>query len=330
MLKDSHGRRLWIRDEYGQHLPVMGQADIANRPRGRGEPDWWVVAKDPAWTPPEPRSLLSLGATDADGAGGATGSGTGGHTKIGAGHKPQGYGGHGRYTGPRGGSISMDGGPVRLYEGEAAGEPGGEPDAAEPEAEDEAGQEAAEEVSRQLEGILVADSGQIASDAGGGLSGGNEVRGPVTPPSGKVIPPAPPAPEEPHLVYSQSTGEMKGPDGKPLVTGYAGRGGGQNNPDAEGIKGVGPLPQGNWRMKELDEQTCKEKGWPPPAYRLTPDEETRARVETLGRDPDSFYVHATARHPEDRGRESQGCIALDIPGRRVLAPYSGRWIRVER
>jgi len=117
MLKDSHDRRLWIRDEYGRHTPVMSQADIANRPRGRSEPDWWVVAKDPAWTPPEPRSLLSLGATDAGGADGATGSGTGGHTKIGAGHKPQGYDGHGRYTGPRGGSISMDGGPVRLYEG---------------------------------------------------------------------------------------------------------------------------------------------------------------------------------------------------------------------
>jgi len=138
-----------------------------------------VVAKDKDWTPPEPRSLLSLG---------AAAEGSGGGMKIGAGHKPQGYDKFGRYTGPRGGSISMDGGPVRLYadEAEAEGEAGEEAGAVEPEAGDMEAQEAAEEISRELEGVLVADSGQILSDAEGGLSGGYEVRGPVTPPPADV------------------------------------------------------------------------------------------------------------------------------------------------
>ena len=56
--------------------------------------------------------------------GGAGGGGGGIGTKIGAGHKPQGYDAHGRYTGPQGGAISTGGGPVRLFANEADGEPG--------------------------------------------------------------------------------------------------------------------------------------------------------------------------------------------------------------
>jgi len=93
---------LWIADEFGGHAPVKSPADIQVRPRGSGEPDWWVVAKDPDWTPPEPGSLLSLGAAEES-------SGNGEHTKIGAGHKPQPYGWHG-YYGETGGGASS--GPV--------------------------------------------------------------------------------------------------------------------------------------------------------------------------------------------------------------------------
>ena len=150
---------------------------------------WFAVSKPLGWQPPAGtlagESLLDAGgaslrmfAPAVDGAGAG-----GGHTKIGAGHKPQGYDEHGRYTGPSGGSIPTGGGPVRLYANEAdetpdeeeqAGEDsGGEPDEAAP---------AAEGATQELEGVLVADSGRVATDAGGGLSGGTEVRGPVTPP----------------------------------------------------------------------------------------------------------------------------------------------------
>jgi len=77
MLTDSQGRNLWIADAFGGFAPVRSHEDIRNR--AQDDPDWWVVARDRDWTPPEPGSLLSLGAAEA-----ASGAG-GGSTKIGAG-----------------------------------------------------------------------------------------------------------------------------------------------------------------------------------------------------------------------------------------------------
>lgn len=72
MLRDSQGRNLWIMGELGGHAPVRSFADILGRQRGRGRPDWWVVAKSPHWTPPGrpegPQSLLSLGVAEGAGA----------------------------------------------------------------------------------------------------------------------------------------------------------------------------------------------------------------------------------------------------------------------
>lgn len=125
-------------------------------------------------------------------------------------------------------------------------------------------------------------------------------------------------------MYSQRTGELTGPDGQFLASGYAGRGGGVNNPDAEGIPGVGPIPRGNWRIEE-----AKDKPWPGPSYHLVPDDDTRKRVEALNRDPDSFYIHAKSRDLEQQGRgDSHGCIALDKADRMKMGAYHGRWIRV--
>lgn len=92
MLMDSQGNRLWIQDEMGGHSPVTSHADIQDRPRGKGAPDWWVVGKPRHWTPPKPKSLLSLGAAEHyEGAGGE-------HMKTGAGRKPQPYNpGNGEY-----------------------------------------------------------------------------------------------------------------------------------------------------------------------------------------------------------------------------------------
>jgi hypothetical protein len=158
--------------------------------------DWVAVSKPKSWQPPTDALGGSLAGESLLGAGGASlrmfapaggdAPAGGGHTKIGAGHKPQGYDEHGRYTGPRGGSIPMDGGPVRLYANEADETPDDEASDEEPSGEDRGDEqetEAAQEAAQELEGgILVADNGRVASDAGGGLSGGTEVRGPVTPP----------------------------------------------------------------------------------------------------------------------------------------------------
>jgi hypothetical protein len=107
MLTDRFGKELWIQDELGEFTPVKSHKDIQGRPRSQDRPDWWVVAKDKDWTPPEPTSLLNLGSA----AGSSGAGGSGGSTKIGSGHKPQPYGWHGYYgeTGGGGGSSS---GPV--------------------------------------------------------------------------------------------------------------------------------------------------------------------------------------------------------------------------
>jgi len=63
-------------------------------------PDWWVVAKDPDWEPPQGSSRMGLG-----GAGNSPGSGG---MKIGAGGKPQPYGEHGLYSSTGGGSTGPE------------------------------------------------------------------------------------------------------------------------------------------------------------------------------------------------------------------------------
>ena len=47
--------------------------------------------------------------------------------------------------------------------------------------------------------------------------------------------------------YSQSTGEMVGPDGE-TMQGYSGYGDGLNNPDMQDVENVGPIPRGNWEV----------------------------------------------------------------------------------
>jgi hypothetical protein len=166
--------------------------------------DWVAVKRPKSWQPPQGtlagESLLSGGAGLLRFApeGGADDAGlpAGGHTKIGAGHKPQPYDEHGRYTGPntgpRGGSIPMDGGPVRLFANDADEEPGGGEPGGEASPDEEAGAgpeekpEAEQEVYQELQGVLVADNGRVGTDTPGGLSGGYEVRGPVTPRQAEV------------------------------------------------------------------------------------------------------------------------------------------------
>lgn len=107
--------------------------------------------------------------------------------KIGAGHKPQPYDGHGRYTGPGGGTGSSQTGPdsgmvmstvpMSLQGDGQDGDAAPKGSAEEPDAQFEVIAKALEADRRQtedgnkpLDGVLVADSGQIKSDAGGGNS----------------------------------------------------------------------------------------------------------------------------------------------------------------
>ena len=42
-------KKLWIADETGGFEELRPGPGYNGRTRGQGEPDWWVVAKDPDW-----------------------------------------------------------------------------------------------------------------------------------------------------------------------------------------------------------------------------------------------------------------------------------------
>ncbi len=186
---------------------------------------------------------------------------SGGHTKIGAGHKPQPYDEHGRY----------------------------------------------------------------GAGGGGSISGGYEVRGKVTPPAkiGKVIPP-PPTPRQPHLTWDQGKGVLRDEQGQVMTDkGYSGQGDAKNNSSQEHVEDHGPIPQGNWRIKDITDPNYR-TDLTRPIYRLVPDDETRARVEAMGRKPDSILIHGDNKDHT----ASTGCIIVDRNTREQLRTHTGGWIHV--
>ena len=57
--------------------------------------------------------------------------------------------------------------------------------------------------------------------------------------------------DQARYVYEQTTGNLylvAGADRTLLGTGYSGTGDGRNNPDMQGARNVGPIPQGLWRI----------------------------------------------------------------------------------
>lgn len=99
--------------------------------------------------------------------------------------------------------------------------------------------------------------------------------------------------------YEQSTGRLS-KDGILVGTGYSGFGSGKNNPDAEAVMDVGPIPEGSWEICGPPMDT-KEHG--PYVLRLEPTPVT----QTFGRT--GFLMHGDSlEHP---GEASKGCIIMD-------------------
>lgn len=119
------------------------------------------------------------------------------------------------------------------------------------------------------EGALLAENGQIASDAGG-ISGSSEVRGPVTQQQAEKYPPPPPAPKEPHLTYSIGEHTLRDPDGGVVdAEAYSGKGLHRNKAASQDIEDFGPIPEGNWRVQQVDQEYCDKQQ--PQAAGLPPD-----------------------------------------------------------
>ncbi len=117
--------------------------------------------------------------------------------------------------------------------------------------------------------------------------------------------------------YSQSSGQLLSPDGKPFATGYAGRGIGCNNPAAECIAKVGPIPRGTY---VIGEPSDKHPHLGPLAMELIP----AADNQMHGRG--GFFLHGP--HPNDQRSSSEGCIILDRASRMQIASSPDRELEV--
>jgi hypothetical protein len=119
--------------------------------------------------------------------------------------------------------------------------------------------------------------------------------------------------------WVQPTGELIAPDGRVFAIGYAGRnipGGvqGRNNPAAQAVKGIGPLPCGAYTIGVPEDRSDTGKYSLP----LTPAD----LVQMLGRA--SFFIHGD--NPQHDA--SHGCIVLGRLIRTAIANSSDKQLRV--
>jgi len=96
-------------------------------------------------------------------------------------------------------------------------------------------------------------------------------------------------------LYSQSSGRLSR-DGALIAVCYSGNGKGLNNPKMQDIHGIGPIPQGLWRIVRWDDQHG-DKG--PQVAVLEPDGH-----DAFGRS--AFLVHGD--NSEMNHTASHGCI----------------------
>ena len=99
-------------------------------------------------------------------------------------------------------------------------------------------------------------------------------------------------------LYRQSTGELFDPDGKRVAKGYSGNGEWKNKPEAQNVKGHGPLPRGKYTMEGVYDSQKVGKF----AITLKPD----PKNVMFGRG--DFRVHGdSVKNP---GTASEGCIIM--------------------
>jgi hypothetical protein len=103
--------------------------------------------------------------------------------------------------------------------------------------------------------------------------------------------------------YEQISGRLYKDDGELIGKGYSGHPPHRNDPSAEGIADVGPIPTGCWYVMLLELETEKHG---PYVLVLEPDDATRTKVLFYHRDPTSFLMHGDSI--ENPGEASDGCI----------------------
>src|SRR5438270_6415099 len=100
--------------------------------------------------------------------------------------------------------------------------------------------------------------------------------------------------------YSQSSGQAR-KDGILVDTGYSGHGSGLNNPDAEMLADIGPIPKGMWSIIGPPQNT---ETHGPYVMKLYPQKGTI----TFGRD--GFLIHGDSVEFPGLKTASHGCIIM--------------------
>ena len=131
------------------------------------------------------------------------------------------------------------------------------------------------------------------------------------------------------MVYSQSSGKLMDMEDRLVGQGYSGAPGHVNVPDSQGKKDLGVIPEGTWTIGEVVWNKDETRGKGENLIHLEPDAATAERVRAMGRDPNTFYIHAGKKDPKDRSA-SQGCIIMKKGEREVLRELQGAKIRVVR
>jgi hypothetical protein len=116
--------------------------------------------------------------------------------------------------------------------------------------------------------------------------------------------------------FISGTGQWLDPRGAAYAEGYAGCGSGKNNPEAEDVHNVGPIPVGAYEIQGPP-FTHAEAG--PHTLRLEP----MSATDTFGRA--GFLIHGDTNPP---GRASKGCPVLPDPAKRCLVWESGDHVLV--
>ena len=117
------------------------------------------------------------------------------------------------------------------------------------------------------------------------------------------------------IVYVQSTGELLSADGALWGVGYSGRAEGKNNPAAQHMRNVGPLPTGLYVMGAYYDDPG---GKGPCVIPLTPAPSNNM----LGRS--GFLIHGDNKDHD----ASHGCIIMGPVVRRRISKLEDRELRV--
>jgi hypothetical protein len=116
--------------------------------------------------------------------------------------------------------------------------------------------------------------------------------------------------------YSQKFGTLQR-DGELVARGYSGNGDGKNNPLKQNVKGVGPIPRGNYivTLKPIDTVSHG-----PCVLVLTPAPSN----EMFGRS--AFLIHGDSKSAP--GSASKGCIIVGRAARERIAASGDSLLRV--